>query len=82
MNKLTYYEYKAMCNTIGRSTSNVLHSAVQAAFGSVSDVTGYYKNGLVSFTDGSKWIYNFNKRYPTFYKVFPFARNQPFIKAY
>lgn len=81
MPKLTSGEYKAMAAAVGnRHVTDELHRAVQAAFGNVDGVTQYWLKGLVQFDDGQKWIYNFNKLYPTFYRVD--IRCDEFKKAY
>jgi hypothetical protein len=67
--KISYDEYKTMCDALGRNLSDRLHTAVQNAFGTVCNVKSYHQSGLVVFVDGQKWIFNFSKLYPTFYRV-------------
>jgi hypothetical protein len=49
--------------------SSWLISSAQQAFGTLKDVLRYHEKGLVIFKDGSRWIFNYNRLYPTFYCV-------------
>lgn len=80
MEQISYDEYHTMCEALGTFAWVVIHNATQKAFGSVSDVKQYYEKGLVEFVNGEKWIFNFNKMYPTFYRVD--IKSEQFKKAY
>ena len=84
MNKISYEEYTEMTSELWNETglADMLIKATQKAFGGVSEVIKYHGKGLVVFCSGERWIFNFNKTYPTFYNVTDKQSAGQFKKAY
>jgi len=84
MNKISYEEYAAMTAAFRKETglADMLIKATQKAFGGVSEVIRYHGKGLVIFCTGERWIFNYNKLYPTFYNVTDKQTAGQFKKAY
>lgn len=84
MDKISYEQYAEMTDSFRKACrlSDMLINATQRAFGGVNDVAQYYEKGLVVFCNGDRWMFNYNKRYPTFYNVTNQQSSKQFKKAY